>query len=65
MVCKKTMEGSRIVLFNKTLRIFLKNFLLRLVLFEDYKSGERSKEIHMHIEKEKILVILKIIHVGA
>lgn len=61
------MEGSRIVLFkdNKTLRIFLKNFLLRLVLFEDYKSGERSKEIHMHIEKEKILVILKIIHVGA
>lgn len=40
---------------------------LNFVVFEDYMSGERSKEMHMHIdgkENEKILSHMKIKHVG-
>jgi hypothetical protein len=54
------------ILWQKNLREYLVLFL-SFIIFEDYMSGERSKEMHVHIDgkqNEKILSHMKIKHVG-
>jgi hypothetical protein len=45
----------------------LDNHFSSLILFEEYTSGVRSKEMHVHIddkENEKILNYIKLKHAG-
>ena len=60
------MEGNRFALFQgyQTWSIFLVHFL-SLILFKECTSGDRGKEVHVHIgskESENILSYINMTH---